>query len=92
MTIQMENPMNLHDIGVTLAALAGVLALIALTPRLLNRARMLKPHAAAGRLRVVEATAVDAKRRLVLAQLDGQDVLILTGGAADVMHIVGARA
>jgi flagellar protein FliO/FliZ len=80
--------MNLHDTAITLAALAGVLTLIALTPRLLNRARMLTPHMG-NRLRVIEATAIDPKRRLVLAQIDGRDVLILTGGAADVMQILG---
>jgi flagellar protein FliO/FliZ len=80
--------MNLHDTAITLAAFAGVLTLIALTPRLLNRARMLTPHMG-NRLRVIEATAIDPKRRLVLAQIDGRDVLILTGGAADVMQILG---
>jgi flagellar protein FliO/FliZ len=76
--------MQPHDILVAILALGGVLALIGLTQRLLRHGGALRP-ASGGRLRLVESLAIDPRRRLVLAQLDGRDVLLLTGGASDVL-------
>ncbi len=83
--------MNFHDIAITLAALGGVLALIAATQYLLRRAGGLR-HGGAGRLRMIESLAIDPRRRLVLAQLDGRDVLLLTGGASDVLLSMAEKA
>jgi len=35
------------------------------------------------RLRVVEAVAVDARRRAVILRVDGREALVLTGGSQD---------
>ena len=37
------------------------------------------------RMSIVEAVGVDAKRRLVLAQVDGREYVLLVGGGADVL-------
>jgi flagellar protein FliO/FliZ len=37
------------------------------------------------RLSIVEAVGVDAKRRLVLAQVDGREYVLLVGGGTDVL-------
>ena len=68
------------------AALAGVLALILLAARLARRAG-LAPRAGTGRLRVEEALALDARRRLLIVRCDGRALLLLTGGAQD--QVVG---
>lgn len=68
------------------AALAGVLAVILLAARLARRAG-LAPRAGAGRLRVEEALALDARRRLLIVRCDGRALLLLTGGAQD--QVVG---
>lgn len=66
-----------------LAALAGVVAALALLLRGLRAAGL--GRAAGRRLAVEEAVALDARRRLVLARCDGRGLLLLVGGAQDVV-------
>ncbi|MBI0535392.1 hypothetical protein D9599_07400 [Roseomonas sp. KE2513] len=63
-------------------ALAVVLGLLWLVARLARRGGM----AASGprRVRVLEATAIDPRRRAVILRVDGREALVLTGGPADV--------
>ena len=70
-------------------ALAIVLALIALFAWLARRVGLgggyVPRRGQARRLSVVEATAVDAKRRLVLVRRDETEHLVLLGGASDIV-------
>ncbi|WP_242469936.1 flagellar biosynthetic protein FliO [Rhodospirillum rubrum] len=69
-------------------ALVFVLGLIFALAYLLRRAgggMMGLSRRAARRLSVVEATALDPKRRLVLVRRDGVEHLLLVGGATDVV-------
>lgn len=67
------------------AALVAVLALILLAGRL-ARSGGLGPRRAAGRLLVVhETAALDGRRRLHLVSCEGRRVLLLTGGATDLL-------
>ncbi|MBR0683095.1 hypothetical protein GXW74_21575 [Roseomonas eburnea] len=66
------------------AALIGVLALILLAARL-ARGAGLTPRAGGGRLRVEDSLPLDARRRLVLVRCDGRNLLLLTGGAQDLV-------
>lgn len=63
------------------AALAAVLLLLWGGARLLQRRGLVaRPDA---RLRVAEACALDARRRLVLFRCDGREGLLLTGPMGD---------
>lgn len=67
-------------------ALAMVLALIWLAQRAVRAAGLtadLTPGG--GRLERMQALSLDPKRRLHLVRCDGRDVLLLTGGATDVV-------
>jgi flagellar protein FliO/FliZ len=44
-------------------------------------------RAGTGRLRIEEALALDARRRLLIVRCDGRALLLLTGGAQD--QVVG---
>ncbi|WP_241666800.1 FliO/MopB family protein [Muricoccus nepalensis] len=63
-------------------ALAVVLGLLWLVARLARRGGL----AASGprRVRVVEATPLDTRRRAVILRVDGREALVLTGGPQDV--------
>ena len=74
----------MHDIAIGATALAAVLGLIWLAARL-ARAGGLARVPKGARLRVVETLALDARRRAVLIALDGREVLLLTGGANDLL-------
>lgn len=66
--------------GLVLALLCGLLLTL---PRLL-RTFGFDPAARPGRrLAVIEAAAIDPRRRLVLARCDGHEVLLLVGGPTD---------
>lgn len=68
-----------------LAALAAVSLLAAPALRALRAAGLSRTGGAARRrLAVQEVLALDPKRRLVLVRCDGRDLLLVTGGAADV--------
>ena len=74
----------------TLAALAGVIALVFLARRLvlLLPARLLPPGIAVPRdaaLALEQVLALDARRRLVLVRCGGRRLLLLTGGAQDLV-------
>lgn len=63
--------------------LAGIVLVLLLAPRLL-RAAGLDPVGRPGRrLAILEATAIDPRRRLVLARCDGREVLLLVGPSTD---------
>lgn len=64
------------------AALAAVCAVLLIAPRLL-RAAGLDPARPGRRLAMVEAVAIDPRRRLVLARCDKGEVLLLVGGTTD---------
>ena len=63
-------------------ALLFVLGLILLLARLL-RATGLAPQAAGQRLKLQEALALDARRRVIILRCYGREVLLLTGGPQD---------
>ncbi|MBR0665733.1 flagellar biosynthetic protein FliO [Roseomonas hellenica] len=63
-------------------ALAGIVALLLLLARG-ARAAGLAPRMAGQRMRVEETLALDARRRLLLVHVDGERLLLLTGGNAD---------
>lgn len=68
-----------------LAALGVVLGLIWLATRAARWSGLAARPAGARRLAVVDALAIDARRRLTLVRCDGRCVLLLTGGAQDVV-------
>jgi flagellar protein FliO/FliZ len=73
---------------VPVAALLGVLALIALTHQVVRRGWIRLPIAAAGtaqRLAVVQTLALDTRRRVHLLRCDGRHIAILTGGPQDLV-------
>lgn len=70
-----------------LAALAGVLALIALLAWAARRLGLGAGGARTGgrRLALVEVLALDPRRRLLLVRCDGREALLLTGGGQDAL-------
>ncbi len=67
----------------SLAALAAVVLLAWAAGQWARRRGLAAP--AAGRLSVVAACAVDARRRAVLLRCDGREALVLTGPAGDTL-------
>jgi flagellar protein FliO/FliZ len=65
------------------AALAVVLGALALVLRGLRAAGLAR--GAGRRLAVEEAVPLDSRRRLVLARCDGRPLLLMVGGAQDVV-------
>jgi flagellar protein FliO/FliZ len=63
-------------------ALAGVLGALALVLRGLRAAGL--GRAEGKRIGVVEAVALDGRRRLLLLRCDGREMLVMTGGPQDV--------
>lgn len=63
-------------------ALVFVLGLILLLARVL-RATGLAPQTAGQRLKLQEALALDARRRVIILRCDGREVVLLTGGPQD---------
>ena len=78
--------MTLESIAFALVALAVVIGLILMAQRA-ARWGGLAPLATGtrGRLALVEAIALDPRRRLSLVRCDGRDVLLLTGGPQDIV-------
>jgi flagellar protein FliO/FliZ len=67
------------------AALGGIVGLILLIGRALRYTSLGKPRSP-GRLLIVKDTiALDARRRLHLVQHGDRSVLLLTGGASDIV-------
>jgi flagellar protein FliO/FliZ len=79
--------MTADNIALAAAALAAVLALIWLAQRAVRAAGLAAPRsqAGSGRLAVVQALALDPRRRLHLVRCDGRHLLLLTGGGSDVV-------
>ncbi len=67
------------------AALVGVLALIWLAARIARMGGLAQRPASGGVLAVQEVLALDSRRRLHLIRCDNRRVLLLTGGAQDLM-------
>lgn len=76
--------MPIHDVTIGVFALTAVLGLIWLVQRGV-RAGGLGWQGQAGRLRLIQSVPIDQRRRLVLVQLDGRDIVLLTGGAGDLL-------
>jgi flagellar protein FliO/FliZ len=68
-----------------LAALAAVLGLVWLASRAARWGGLAPRQTGSRRLVVQDAIALDARRRLTLVRCDDQCVLLLTGGAQDVV-------
>lgn len=86
--------MNIGSLTTALGGLAVVLALVLLAARAarafgLGHALPLRSGGAPGgqarRLVLAETLALDPRRRLMLVRCDGRDLLVLTGGAQDVL-------
>jgi len=77
-------------------ALVFVLALIGLASWFARRlglgGRVAGPRTGARRIGIVEATTIDAKRRLVLVRRDDIEHLLVIGGGADLVVEHGIRA
>jgi flagellar protein FliO/FliZ len=77
---------NLSYLLTASAALAAVLALIWIAQRAARLGGFVAGPAGAGRqLSVQEAIAIDPKRRLHLVRCEGRQVLVMTGGAQDLV-------
>jgi flagellar protein FliO/FliZ len=85
---------TLHSIPWAIAALALTIAAVLLAGKLAQRAGLGTGPRSGRRLAVVETLPVDAKRRLVIARVDGREALLLVGGANDqvVCLLGGAEA
>jgi flagellar protein FliO/FliZ len=66
-------------------ALAGIVGLILLIGRALRNTSFARPGSSGRMLVVKESIALDARRRLHLVQHGDRSVLLLTGGASDVV-------
>ncbi len=75
--------MTFETLIMAIGALALVLGLVLLAQRA-ARWGGLAPRGG-GRLALVEAVAIDPRRRLTLVRCDGRHVLVLTGGGQDVV-------
>ncbi len=67
------------------AALAVVLGLVWLASRVARWGGLATRSGGGRRLAVQDTVALDARRRLTLVRCDDRDVLLLTGGAQDVV-------
>jgi flagellar protein FliO/FliZ len=77
----------MHELGwsgliTAAAALAGILLALVLVLRGVRAAGLSRGNR---RLLVEEAVALDGRRRVVLLRCDGRSLLLLTGGAQDVV-------
>jgi len=73
-----------HDMTLGVAALCFVLLLIWGATRLARATGLARPALGSGRLRLVQTLALDPRRRVVLLDCDGRELLLLTGGPNDV--------
>jgi flagellar protein FliO/FliZ len=84
---------TLTSIPWAIAALAMTIAAILLVGKLAQRAGLGTGPRAGRRLAVIETTAIDARRRLVIARIDDREAVLLVGGATDqVVCLMGAAA
>jgi len=73
------------SLGIAAASLLLVVGLVAGLGRAIRAAGLAGAGAAGRRLAVIEAVAIDPKRRLVLLRCDGREALVLTGPAGDLL-------
>ncbi|WP_439579569.1 flagellar biosynthetic protein FliO [Elioraea sp.] len=84
---------TLQSIPWAIAALAVTIAVILLVGKLAQRAGLGTGPRSGRRLAVVETLSVDARRRLVIARVDGREAVLLVGGANDqVVCLLGTAA
>jgi flagellar protein FliO/FliZ len=76
--------MTIQTIISTCAALAGVVFLLLFGGRIAQKTRFARPNGA-GRIRIEETLALDARRRLLLVSCNGRAVLLLTGAQDQVV-------
>lgn len=75
-----------HQIITASVALAGVLALIVLLSKLGRKLDIKRtPSGKSSAISVKDSRALDTKRRLHLVEVNGVEVLILTGGSTDMI-------
>ena len=77
--------MTFDSILLAVGALALVLGLILLAQRAARLGGLVPRTTGGGRLALVEAVALDPRRRMMLVRCDDRHVLVLTGGAQDVV-------
>lgn len=77
--------MTFDSILLAVGALALVLGLILLAQRAARLGGLVPRASGGGRLALVEAVALDPRRRMMLVRCDDRHVLVLTGGAQDVV-------
>ncbi len=77
--------MTTTQVFLVFPALAFVLGLALLAGRAARRLGLARSGAAGGRLELVQAIALDSRRRVQLVRCDGRHVLLLTGGGSDVL-------
>jgi flagellar protein FliO/FliZ len=75
----------LASVPIALGALAVVLALVWLLARLARHRLLPLRRPGARRLVMQEIVALDTRRRLCLVRCDNRSLLLLTGGAQDVV-------
>lgn len=73
------------SLGIAAASLLLVIALAVGLGRAARLAGMTGGVRSGRRLAVIEAVAVDQRRRLVLLRCDGREALVLTGPAGDLL-------
>jgi flagellar protein FliO/FliZ len=76
--------MTMNSTMLALFALMAVIALVLLAQRAARWGGLAVPRAG-GRLAVVEAVTLDGRRRLSLVRCDQRHLLVLTGGAPDLV-------
>lgn len=77
---------TLTSVLTAVVALAAVLGLVWLASRAARLSGLaVRPAGGERRLSVADSIALDARRRLVLVRCDRRQVLLLTGGAQDVV-------
>jgi flagellar protein FliO/FliZ len=78
---------TLSTIPLAIAALAATIGAILLAAAIARRSGLAAAARPGRRLAVVETVALDPRRRLVLARVDGAEALLLVGGESD--QVVG---
>ena len=72
--------MTTSSVFTAVAALAAVLVLILVAGRLAKLTRFARPRGAgAARMTIQDSLVLDPRRRLLLVQCDGRNLLLLTG-------------
>jgi len=76
---------TLSTVPLAIAALAATIGAILLAAAIARRSGIAAAARPGRRLAVVETVALDPRRRLVLARVDGAEALLLVGGESDQM-------